>query len=230
MIPKGYRLVPIEPTGEMKHAGVVAAEWPQKDMWEKVVSVYAAMLAAAPSPSSSDAANASAKAAEAVPDVAALTARVCELEEALQAEHDRYQWAANELLACDYGDNEGNKLADGFRPEVGWRVYGWRTHGQARIYGESINAAIDRHLQEHPEQRGGEVHYALKASASAVEARQQVAESGEDVMLLQENFHEFLHDYARYDAGDQAMPFAQLRVSLSNLIERIDTYLSTHRT
>jgi hypothetical protein len=50
----------------------------------------------------------------------------------------RYQWCANELLACDYGDNETNGKV------CGWRVYGWRSrNGDRRIYGESIDAAID---------------------------------------------------------------------------------------
>jgi hypothetical protein len=46
----------------------------------------------------------------------------------------RYAWAANELLACDYGDNEIG--------QIGWRVYGWRG-GPRFIYGRSIDAAID---------------------------------------------------------------------------------------
>ena len=55
----------------------------------------------------------------------------------------RYRWAANELLACDYGDNpKGDK--------VGWHVYGWRDRsGERRIYGPSIDEAIDNELREH---------------------------------------------------------------------------------
>lgn len=58
----------------------------------------------------------------------------------------RYQWAANELLACDYGDNHA---APGV---VGWLVYGWRDkkakpfHEQRRIFGTSIDEAIDAEL------------------------------------------------------------------------------------
>lgn len=58
----------------------------------------------------------------------------------------RYQWAANELLACDYGDNDA---AEGV---VGWLVYGWRDkrqlphHEHRRIFGPSIDAAIDAEL------------------------------------------------------------------------------------
>lgn len=52
----------------------------------------------------------------------------------------RYTWAANELLACDYGDNP--------RGVVGWRVYGWRTpNGSRRIYGASIDEAIDSAIE-----------------------------------------------------------------------------------
>lgn len=55
----------------------------------------------------------------------------------------RYTWAANELLACDYGDND----APG--EQVGWHVYGWRHRKDGvdrRIYGPSIDAAIDAAL------------------------------------------------------------------------------------
>lgn len=50
----------------------------------------------------------------------------------------RYTWAANELLACDYGDNDHPSKT------FGWRVYGWRSRGgERRIYGDSIDMAID---------------------------------------------------------------------------------------
>ncbi len=59
---------------------------------------------------------------------------------------NRYQWAANELLACDYGDNS--------RGGIGWLVYGWRDQGQKpdrkRIYGGSIDEAIDAELRGKP--------------------------------------------------------------------------------
>lgn len=48
----------------------------------------------------------------------------------------RLNWAANELLACDYGDNH----APG--QQIGWLVK--RT--ERRIYGASIDAAIDNEL------------------------------------------------------------------------------------
>ena len=62
----------------------------------------------------------------------------------------RYTWAANELLACDYGDNP--------RGVVGWRVYGWRTpNGSRRIYGASIDEAIDSAIErgDHKERADG---------------------------------------------------------------------------
>jgi hypothetical protein len=55
----------------------------------------------------------------------------------------RYQWAANELLACDYGDNDAGPGI------VGWLVYGWRDkkprqhHEHRRIFGKCIDEAID---------------------------------------------------------------------------------------
>jgi len=57
--------------------------------------------------------------------------------------HARYQWAANELLACDYGDNDAPGEV------VGWHVFGWRYRNgiQHRIYGSSIDAAIDAELK-----------------------------------------------------------------------------------
>ncbi len=55
----------------------------------------------------------------------------------------RYTWAANELLACDYGDNPRGD-------QVGWLVYGWRDRKSGgerrRIYGPSIDIAIDAEL------------------------------------------------------------------------------------
>jgi hypothetical protein len=70
-----------------------------------------------------------------------LRERAAKLEADLALEHKRYQWCANELLACDYGDNETNGRA------VGWRVYGWRDRtGERRIYGRSINEAVDAEL------------------------------------------------------------------------------------
>ena len=55
----------------------------------------------------------------------------------------RYRWLANEMLACDYGDND--------QKQVGWIMAEWRhktnrfiPHDQLRrIFGDSINEAID---------------------------------------------------------------------------------------
>lgn len=65
----------------------------------------------------------------------------------LAAVKARYTWCANELFACDYGDNAGG---DG---QVGWITYGWRQntwerpHNQKRrIYGASIDIAVDSQL------------------------------------------------------------------------------------
>lgn len=57
----------------------------------------------------------------------------------------RYTWAANELLACDYGDNP---LHGTESQQVGWHVYGWRDRsGNRRIYGPCIDDAIDSELK-----------------------------------------------------------------------------------
>lgn len=66
--------------------------------------------------------------------------------ERLQA---RLNWAANELLACDYGDNPEKR-------GIGWSVFGWRDvngihsiipyEKVRRIYGKTINEAIDEAL------------------------------------------------------------------------------------
>lgn len=66
-----------------------------------------------------------------------------------EANKRRLNWAANELLACDYGDNPRNdEAAEGV---VGWLVYGWRQQKigmdeRKRIYGSSINEAIDAEI------------------------------------------------------------------------------------
>lgn len=64
----------------------------------------------------------------------------------------RYTWAANELLACDYGDNAMHGTPE---QSVGWVVWGWRDKQTAikahndkrRIYGDSIDAAIDKEME-----------------------------------------------------------------------------------
>lgn len=70
--------------------------------------------------------------------------RAIDAELEIDALRKRLNWAANELLACDYGDNHDP------RKIVGWCVYGWRsdTHvtehfKKRRIYGSSIDEAID---------------------------------------------------------------------------------------
>jgi hypothetical protein len=76
---------------------------------------------------------------------ALLVERIAERDAQLAAQRERYQWAANELLACDYGDSDRN--------EIGWVVYGWRDiRGGTgrRIYGPTIDAAIDAALKDRP--------------------------------------------------------------------------------
>jgi len=76
-----------------------------------------------------------------------------QLERELTQVRKRLNWAANELLACDYGDNPENR-------GVGWSVFGWRDvngiHSVVpydkvrRIYGASIDQAIDAELAGKP--------------------------------------------------------------------------------
>lgn len=64
----------------------------------------------------------------------------------------RYTWAANELLACDYGDNPTIHSTE---PQVGWIVWGWRDKAtvtkphaeKRRIWGNSIDIAIDAEIE-----------------------------------------------------------------------------------
>jgi hypothetical protein len=54
----------------------------------------------------------------------------------------RYQWATDELLSCDHGDND---VGSGV---VGWRVHGWRNKRKPRlILGPTIDDAIDSELK-----------------------------------------------------------------------------------
>lgn len=77
--------------------------------------------------------------------LAAKDARIAELQA-------RLDWAANELLVCDYGDNGRHG-----RDQIGWIVYGWRHKNIAdmrhadkpRIFGSTINAAIDAEIESH---------------------------------------------------------------------------------
>ena len=75
------------------------------------------------------------------------TEELLQLRSKLEQLQKRYTWAANELLACDYGDNDHPSRT------VGWRVYGWRDRsGNRRIYGDSIDMAIDIEMRNEPPQ------------------------------------------------------------------------------
>jgi hypothetical protein len=62
-----------------------------------------------------------------------LRERISELEAERDAYMARYQWLADKVLACDYGDNELGV--------VGWHIR--HCKGPAWIPGASIDAAID---------------------------------------------------------------------------------------
>lgn len=86
-----------------------------------------------------------------------LSAKTRELAEAkaeaelLREDAERYrrlfQWAANELLSCDYGENDGVELVG--KPQIGWRVHGWRfKENNFKIYGESIEIAVQNQIED----------------------------------------------------------------------------------
>ena len=52
-VPEGWQLVPVEPTHNMKEAGV-DRHWPQPISGERMALLYRAMLAAAPTPENED--------------------------------------------------------------------------------------------------------------------------------------------------------------------------------
>ena len=61
-IPHGWKLVPVEPTQEMKTAGIAVEVYPDSPpeidclTWEEVRAIYQDMIAAAPTPPAQDAA------------------------------------------------------------------------------------------------------------------------------------------------------------------------------
>lgn len=79
-----------------------------------------------------------------------LLATIAHQAEQIAKVQARYQWAANELLACDYGDNATPKSDK----KMGWIVHGWRHrpyelwqhNDKPRIYGPTIDEAIDAAL------------------------------------------------------------------------------------
>jgi Lar family restriction alleviation protein len=68
-------------------------------------------------------------------------ARIARLEE----DRARYQWLANAVLCCDYGDNDqgGAESAD----RIGWAIRLTRRNAIPFIFGQSIDAAIDTALK-----------------------------------------------------------------------------------
>lgn len=70
--------------------------------------------------------------------------KVRELEakiDELQKNADRYRWLANEVLYCDYGDNDREN-------EIGWGVQLKRSSQEPFMFGKSINEAIDVAIAE----------------------------------------------------------------------------------
>lgn len=77
-------------------------------------------------------------------EIAQLKERAELLEKDAERYRKRLQWAANELLVCDYGDNPDIQ-------QVGWIICGWKEqkkqiHEKRRIYGSSIYQAIDSEI------------------------------------------------------------------------------------
>lgn len=70
--------------------------------------------------------------------LAALAARSSSAPPTREAE--RYQWLANRVLYCDYGDNQ----APG--EQIGWGIRHDLRDGQQFMFGASIDAAVDAEL------------------------------------------------------------------------------------
>lgn len=80
-------------------------------------------------------------------------ARYKEIADRMEQNQRRLNWVANELLACDYGDNNHPSHV------VGWHVYGWRNavrKHDRRIYGDTINMAVDLELAKAKQSTGQE--------------------------------------------------------------------------
>ncbi|GAB3188657.1 hypothetical protein [Hydrogenophaga aquatica] len=95
-IPPGYKLVPVEPTPEMKTAGIAVEVYPESKpeigalTWAEVKAIYSAMLAAAPQPAGEPVASA-----------------VQTLIEAMQADPD-YAWGWHCNIAMAFVDAGGS--------------------------------------------------------------------------------------------------------------------------
>jgi hypothetical protein len=100
-----------------------------------------------------------------------------QLNDALAEMKSRYTWAANELLACDYGDNEHSRGNPGqpLKIVVGWRVYGWRAVGRV-IYGDSIDEAIDIEIARAKAAESADIAAALER-AERIEAERAFDEN-----------------------------------------------------
>lgn len=75
------------------------------------------------------------------------------MESLLKTTHARYQWLANRVLACDYGDN------DAAGDQIGWRIcHNLLAHNGERqpafMYGPSIDAAIDAAIEAERQEAG----------------------------------------------------------------------------
>lgn len=75
--------------------------------------------------------------AELMPIFAALEAE----RDALRKDRERYQWLANRVLGCDYGDNDAPGQQNGWRIVHDLLAHNGRQ--PAFMYGTSIDAAID---------------------------------------------------------------------------------------
>lgn len=64
--------------------------------------------------------------------------------ERLEQDRRRYQWLADAVLYCDYGDNNHGGLESPDR--IGWGIRLTRRNAEPFIFGQSIDAAIDAAL------------------------------------------------------------------------------------
>lgn len=74
------------------------------------------------------------------PSIESLQAEV----ERLRKDRARYQWLANAVLCCDYGDNDQGGAESPDR--IGWAIRLTRRNAEPFIFGQSIDAAIDQAL------------------------------------------------------------------------------------
>lgn len=122
--------------------------------------------------------------------IEALEQRIAEL----QQNWERYEWLADRVLACDYGDNDTKG------EQIGWRIRHdlLSKNGQrqpAFMYGSSINNAVDAELRKKFAAAQAETDHLLSSPANAA----HIAQSMEQVRNGRMQERELIDP----DGGDQ---------------------------